>query len=79
MKLPNVCDALAFNLYGTLSDTDIVVIVRKFSQYELAQEIAQNAFENWFEIDTDEPLTEFLFDKLNENGIETRVYSLSCE
>ena len=80
MTLPNVVDALAFNVYGTLSGFDIVVIVRKFSQYEMAQEIAQKAFDDWFDDEeTDKTMTEYIFERLNENDIETRVYDLCCE
>ena len=65
------------NVYSDLNewiDFSIILIDGDYRDYLEAKKIVETAFNEWFENESDEPIAEFISNKLTENNYEHDIY-----
>lgn len=63
------------NLYSDMNPwIDFIVVLENLKDYEQAEEIISQAFDEWNDGDLMETISEYICEKLKKNGIEHEVY-----
>ena len=63
------------NVYSDMNKwIDFIVVPENLEDYEQAEEIISQAFDEWNDGDPMETISEYICGKLKENGIEHEVY-----
>lgn len=63
------------NVYSDMNDwIDFCIVIGAYEDFTKAEEIVQAAYDEWFENESDEPIAEFISQRLIENEIYPEVY-----
>ena len=53
---------------------DLCIIPEEYVNFEVVEAIAIKAFDEWFEIDPDCTITEYIYYELKDQGLDCEVY-----
>lgn len=53
---------------------DFCIVIGAYEDFTKAEEIVQDAYDEWFENESDEPIAEYISQRLIENEIYPEVY-----
>lgn len=63
------------NVYSESNEwIDFCIVFDDVLDYVMAEEIVQKAYDDWFELETDEPIADYISQRLTECEIEHEIY-----
>ena len=68
------------NVYSELNTwIDFCVVIGMYEDFNKAEDIIHNAYDDWFSNETDEPIADYICRLLCENDVEFEIYFKSDE